>query len=159
MIAAIWAANVLGWPLIQLSIGYVALRLPADLFMRDTWLTAPRQWERGGSWYREVVAVRAWKSSIPDGAAWLGGFAKMKMYSRDPAYLARFLIETRRSELAHWCMFCGLPIFFLWNPPWACCVMTAYALAANLPCILVQRYNRLVLGRVFRTRRRARECV
>ena len=32
--------------------------------------------------------------------------------------------------------------FFLWNPCWADLVMVAYALAANLPCILAQRYNR-----------------
>ena len=75
------------------------------------------------------------------------------------AYLAQFLLETRRAEWAHWCMLGCLPIFFLWNPPWACLVMTAYALAANLPCILAQRYNRIVLDRVVRTRRRALTCL
>ena len=43
-----------------------------------------------------------------------------------------------------------LPIFFIWNPPWARWVMTVYALAANLPCILVQRYNRFTLNRIAR---------
>ena len=48
-------------------------------------------------------------------------------------------------------MLACLPLFFLWNPPWACAVMAFYAIAANMPCIAVQRYNRLVLAR-FRTR-------
>ena len=95
----------------------------------------------------------------PYGAPWLGGFAKQTIHSLDAFYVGQFLLETRRAELAHWCMFLCLPLFFLWNPPWACLVMTAYALAANLPCILAQRYNRIVLYRVVRTRRRAVECL
>jgi glycosyl-4,4'-diaponeurosporenoate acyltransferase len=94
---------------------------------------------------------------LPDGAPWLGGFAKKNLQQRDALYLAQFLSETRRSELAHWSMLCCLPAFFLWNPPWACCVMTAYALAANFPCILAQRYNRIVLDRVLRSRCRTPE--
>jgi hypothetical protein len=40
------------------------------------------------------------------------------------------------------------PIFFLWNPPWACAVVEAYGVAANLPFIIVQRYNRAGLLRI-----------
>ena len=159
MIAAIWAANLLGWPLIHLAIGLAALRLPPHLFARDSWLTAPRRWERDGRLYRDKLAIRKWKAMLPDGAPWLGGFAKKKFSTRDPSYLAQFLLETRRAELAHWCMLCCLPLFFLWNPPWACLVMTAYALAANLPCILAQRYNRIALDRAVRTRQRAQDCL
>lgn len=148
MTALTCAANFLGWPLIHLAIGSVALRLPPHLFARDIWITAPRRWEGGGRLYRDWLAIRRWKSMLPDGAPWIGGFAKKKIRSRDSTYLARFLLETRRAELAHWCMLCCLPVFFLWNPPWARLVMTAYALTANLPCILVQRYNRIALGRV-----------
>src|SRR5437588_9788106 len=121
MIALIWAANILSWPVIHLSIGCVALRLPQCLFADDSWLTASRRWERDGRLYRDVLAIRTWKSMLPDGAHWLGGFAKKRVYRRDPEYLARFLVETRRSEFAHWCMLCCLPVVFLWNPPWACC--------------------------------------
>jgi glycosyl-4,4'-diaponeurosporenoate acyltransferase len=159
MIALIWAANLLGWPLIHIALGFVALRLPPHLFAEDTWLTTPRQWERDGRFYRDWLAIRRWKTLLPDGAPWLGGFAKKRIHSRDSSYLAQFLLETRRAESAHWCMLCCLPLFFLWNPPWACLVMTAYALAANLPCILAQRYNRIALGRVVRIRRRALVCL
>jgi glycosyl-4,4'-diaponeurosporenoate acyltransferase len=34
------------------------------------------------------------------------------------------------------------PVFFLWNPWWSDLIIVAYALTANLPCILAQRYNR-----------------
>ena len=148
MNALVWAANILGWPVVHLGIGFVSVRLPSEFFGSDNWLTAPRRWEAGGRLYRDRLWIRRWKSLLPDGAPWFGGFAKKKLSARDAHYLRRFVLETRRAEIAHWCMLGCLPIFFLWNPPWACCVMTAYALAANLPCILAQRYNRLALRRL-----------
>ena len=159
MIPMIWAANLLGWPLIHVAIGSVALRLPPHLFAHDSWLTTLRPWERDGRFYRDSLAIRRWKTLLPDGAPWLGGFPKKRLNSRDASYLAQFLLETRRAEWAHWCMLCCLPVFFLWNPPWACMVMTGYALAANLPCIFAQRYNRIVLDRVARSQRRTLACL
>ncbi|MFP5227359.1 MAG: glycosyl-4,4'-diaponeurosporenoate acyltransferase [Acidobacteriota bacterium] len=147
MSGLVWAANLLGWPAIHLSVSSVFLRLPSPWFAEDSWLTAPRRWERDGCFYRDRFAIRRWKALLPDGAPWLGGFAKKELRSRDRVYLTRFLLETRRAEVAHWCMLCCAPVFFFWNPPWACCVMTVYALAANLPCVVAQRYNRLVLAR------------
>lgn len=151
MSAPVWLANLLGWPAIHLSVAGVFLRLPSEWFETDSWLTAPRRWERGGRFYHARFAIRRWKALLPDGAPWLGGFEKKELRSHDRVYLTRFVLETRRAELAHWCMLCCLPAFFLWNPPWACCVMSVYALTANLPCIVAQRYNRLVLARVTAT--------
>ncbi len=155
MTALVWAANLLGWPAIHMSVAFATLRLPLDLFAKDTWITSPRHWERDGRPYREWLAICKWKYLLPDGAPWFGGFPKKKLRARDPAYLTQFLIETRRAQVAHWCMLACLPVFFLWNPPWARLVMSAYALAANLPCIAVQRYNRLALDRLVRIRCRA----
>lgn len=152
MITLVWVANILGWPVIHLAISFAVLRVPTQFFARDTWLTTPRSWEQDGDVYRNWFAIRKWKSLLPDGAPWLGGFAKEKLLERKPTALVQFLIETRRAETAHWCMLGCLPIFFIWNPPWARWVMTAYALAANLPCILAQRYNRFTLSRIARIR-------
>lgn len=154
MTALIWTANLLGWPLIHIGIGSVFVRMQPDHFTHDNWLTAPREWEHEGRVYRDLLSIRSWKHLLPDGAPWIGADAKKKIYRRDSAHLAQFQLETRRAEVAHWCMLCCLPVFFLWNPPWACLVMTAYALAANLPCILAQRYNRLALNRVLQSRNR-----
>ncbi len=151
----VWMLNILGWPVLHLIIGFTSVRLPSELFVRDNWLTSPHRWEADGRLYRNLFAIQKWKSLLPDGAPWFGGFAKDRLSSRDPVYLAQFILETRRAEIAHWCMIAVLPVFFLWNPPWACWVMTAYAFAANLPCILAQRYNRIALNRVARHRRPA----
>ena len=155
MTLLIWVANILGWPVVHLAIGFASVRLPSAAFACDNWLTAPRGWEADGRLYRNWMAMRRWKSLLPDGAPWFGGFAKKSLRAPDTHYLQQFILETRRAEIAHWCMLGCLPVFFLWNPPWACWVMTAYALAANLPCILTQRYNRLALHRVVLHRRRS----
>ena len=152
MIARAWAANMLGWPILHIAISFIALRVPSHIFARDTWLTAPRPWEQDGDVYRDWLAIRKWKYLLPDGAPWLGGLAKKKLLSRDPICTFQFLIEVRRAEITHWFMLGCLPIFFIWNPPWARWVMAVYALAANLPCICAQRYNRLVLNRIARSR-------
>jgi glycosyl-4,4'-diaponeurosporenoate acyltransferase len=56
--------------------------------------------------------------------------------------LRLFVRETRRAELAHWwAMCCGL-LFVLWNPPLAAALLIAYGVVANLPFIVIQRYNR-----------------
>lgn|SRR3982750_3300607 len=149
-----YAANFLGWPILQITIGSVITHLPAHLFEQENWLTAQRKWEKNGNVYRRWFAVRRWKNWLPDGASWLGGFPKGKLRSRDAAYLAYFTSETRRGEIAHWCMLLCFPLFFIWNPAWACLVMALYAVVANIPCILVQRYNRAVLVHLSRLRNR-----
>ena len=103
MTAAIWIANIFGWPLIHLTIARIALVLPLDYFVNDNALFVERSWEDGGRTYRRRFAIRKWKSRLPDGASWLGGFAKRRMTRRDRPYLEEFMLETRRAEFAHWC--------------------------------------------------------
>jgi len=135
--------NCAGWPLIQLGLAWAFTRMPAR------WFHAPRPLA-GESWlYREVFHVRRWKDRLPDAAGWFGGgFAKRSLKSTDPDYLRRFIAETWRGELCHWCALAFVPVFFLWNPPWADAVILIYALTANLPCILTQRHNRIRMLRV-----------
>jgi glycosyl-4,4'-diaponeurosporenoate acyltransferase len=142
--AAILTADILGWPILQLSIARASLYFP------ERRLTLHRFPFRFETWeidlYRRMLRIKRWKHLFPDGAAWIGGqFPKRRLALQDPAYLQRFALEARRGELAHWCMLFCFPIFYPWNPPWACAVMTIYALMANLPCIVVQRYNRITI--------------
>jgi glycosyl-4,4'-diaponeurosporenoate acyltransferase len=142
----ILAANLGGWPVIQLVLARLFLRISDETFAHDSWLTRRRGFEHGAKIYR-VLAVRRWKASLPDGGSWLGGRPK-RVVDRTHAGLHALLIETRRAETAHWCMLLCTPIFFLWNPMWACGVMTCYGVAANLPCIIAQRANRIQIARI-----------
>ena len=134
---AIGLLNALGLPALQLGLARLFHELPVAWFEGNPASTGRL------SASRRSRLLRRWKRWLPDGAAWFaGGFPKARLRSRDPAYLRRFLAETRRGEVCHWCFLALTPLFFLWNPPWACGVIVLYALAANLPCIAVQRFNR-----------------
>jgi glycosyl-4,4'-diaponeurosporenoate acyltransferase len=144
---AVILANVCGWPIIQLSIAWGITRLPPRRFMSSSPIDRVSRSE--AEFYRQTLRIRQWKAMLPDGAEWVGGtFPRRKLQSRDADYLYRFVAETRRGELAHWIMMACCPIFFLWNPLWVWAVMVFYAIAANLPCIVVQRYNRAVAWRL-----------
>lgn len=137
--------NVAGWPVIQLVLAWVFTRLPVGWFNPGQ----PFAWERTGRIYERLCGIKRWKDRLPDAARWFGdGFAKGTLAAKDSGYFGRFVRETWRGELCHWAGLACAPVFFLWNPLWADLVMLAYGVAANLPCILAQRYNRARLQRL-----------
>jgi glycosyl-4,4'-diaponeurosporenoate acyltransferase len=141
--------NVVGWLLIQLGLAWGFTRMPAKWFDPNPALA----YEKGGRFYERLFAIKRWKDQLPDAARWFsGGFAKATLSSKEPEYLARFIRETRRGELCHWLAIGCTPVFLLWNPWWGELIIVVYALAANLPCLLVQRYNRIRLVRILAAR-------
>ena len=142
------AVDVAAWLLIQLGVSKIMISIPKERFNPSTWLFRERKWERGGRTY-ETVFIKSWKDHLPDAGLWFkGGFQKKRLSSRSTEFLERFVLETCRGELAHWVVMVPAPLFFLWNRPWVGGLMIAYALLGNLPCLLVQRYNRLRLTRL-----------
>ena len=136
---AVLVANVAGAAVIHAATGYAVHRLPAERLAGDGWLWRCRGWERDGRWY-EHLGIRRWKRRVPEaGALFAGGVSKRSV---GRAGLTRFVIETRRAELGHWLAIACIPVFALWNPPAGVALMAVYELAANLPCIAIQRYNR-----------------
>jgi glycosyl-4,4'-diaponeurosporenoate acyltransferase len=146
--ATLVVVNVSVWPVIHMAVSFVGVRCPEAWFLPARAAFRPRSWERGGRFYERWLAVRAWKPLLPDGAALLrGAFPKKRLAAREPAYLARFARETCRGEAVHWVTLAFAPVSFAWNPAWAGWVMVGYAVLANVPCIIVQRYNRARLLR------------
>lgn len=92
--------------------------------------------------------IRVWKRWIPDAGGTLpGGVRKASLVRRDPESLRRLVLETRRAELVHWLLLPGGLLTALWLPPLAVAVNVLFALAFNLPCLLLQRWNRARLLR------------
>jgi glycosyl-4,4'-diaponeurosporenoate acyltransferase len=146
------AIDALVWATWSAVVGYAAHRLPRARVDHDGPLTRMRPWERGGRIY-ERLRIRRWKDRLPElGDAFRGGVSKRALASHDTRALERFAAETRRAELVHWAIPVIAPSFALWNPPWLLAAMAAYALVANLPCLVVQRYNRGRLVRVIERR-------
>ena len=148
-IAWIIALNVLVWLVIQLGLAWTLTQLSAKSFDAHNRFARPQSWEHDGRVYERVLAIKSWKDKLPDAAGWFrGGFPKAYLGAASPEFLAQFLRETWRGELVHWLALLAVPFFCVWNPWWAVLVNAAYAVAANAPCILVQRYNRARLQRL-----------
>ena len=147
--------DVAAWGALSVAVGYVAHRRPAAAFAEDDVITRLRPFEADGRWYERRLRIGAWKRRIPEaGDFFEGGFSKATLLSRDAAHLERYVAETRRAEVTHWALVASAPLFLLWNPPALAAVHLGYAVAANGPCIAIQRYNRARLLRVLARRRR-----
>jgi glycosyl-4,4'-diaponeurosporenoate acyltransferase len=145
--------DVAVWGAWSALVGLAAHLLPTRWLTRDGFVLCLRPAERDRSVYRRM-RIKRWKDRLPEaGSLFAGGFSKRAMRQRDPAYLERFVVETRRAELTHWWVMLAAPFFLLWNPVALGAVMVVYALAANVPCLLVQRYNRARLQRLLDRRR------
>lgn len=152
--AQLIVVNTLAWPAIHLGFAWGGTRLPPAWFASDAWFFRPTALEQGGAVYERWFRIKRWKGTLPDGAAWIqDGFPKKSLARVDTPYMERFLAETRRSEAIHWAVFCASGLFFLWNSLPVGLAMVAYAAAANLPCIAIQRYNRIRLQRLLARRR------
>jgi glycosyl-4,4'-diaponeurosporenoate acyltransferase len=152
---AIVALDALAWAVWSAAVGYAANRLPLRRLEHDGHLTRLRSWEREGRVY-ERLGIRRWKDRLPElGAAFRGGLSKRSLPSGGTVDLRRFAAETRRAEIVHWGIPLVTPLFTVWNPPWLLGAMATYAVVANLPCLIVQRYNRGRLLRVLARRRRS----
>jgi glycosyl-4,4'-diaponeurosporenoate acyltransferase len=147
--------DCIAWAVISVTAGYVAFRWPTARLAHDGPVTRLRAFEHEGRWYERRWRIRSWKDRLPEAGSFFGGgFSKRALRGRDAAHLRRFVAETRRAELTHWAVLACGPLFFLWNPWGLGIVMVVYAIAANLPCIAVQRYNRARLERVLALRAR-----
>jgi len=145
--------NVAIWLVIHLGSAYFTSWVKPERFNPDTWLYRTRRWEREGQFYAMCLGVKKWKDLLPDGArVSKKGFTKKRMTSRSPVYLNQFITETCRAELCHWLVIAAAPLFFLWNSWQIAILMLPYALAANMPCIVAQRYNRPRLRRAVQIR-------
>jgi glycosyl-4,4'-diaponeurosporenoate acyltransferase len=135
--------DVIAWGIFHTATGYAAYRLDESRLSRDGWLLRPRRFETAGRWYRRWLRIHRWKDKVPEaGAFFRGGVSKRQLPAFDVAGLELFARETRRAELAHWWSMCCGFVFVLWNPRLAAGLLVGYGVVANLPFIVIQRYNR-----------------
>lgn len=143
------ALDVVAWGVVHAATGYAVHRIPVERLRADGWLFRPRRVEDGGRLYTRHLRIKAWKDRVPEaGALFAGGISKRHVTADDAGGLERFVVETRRAELGHWLALLAGPLFALWNPRRAVAPLVAYGIAANLPFVAIQRYNRLRATRV-----------
>jgi glycosyl-4,4'-diaponeurosporenoate acyltransferase len=141
--------DIAAWLIIHMGVSYSMTHIPRRSFDTGFWLYKQRKWEKDGKIYVRIFRLRKWKKRLPDGAAlFKKGFKKKHLKELDNVYLDDFIRETCRAELTHWIMFLFSLVFFIWNPWWVGIMMIVYAIMVNVPCVIIQRYNRIRLKRV-----------
>ena len=146
--------DIVIWFVLHIGIVSIALRIPARLFRPQGFFFRQRQFENDGEFYLKYFKIKRWKRYAPDGADFSKerGFPKKKLNETGNRYLYRFFIETCRAETTHWMLMGVAPFFFLWNRFWVGWFMILYAVAQNLPLIMIQRYNRIRFRHILRRR-------
>ncbi|RIW38965.1 glycosyl-4,4'-diaponeurosporenoate acyltransferase [Bacillus salacetis] len=151
--------NIVLWPVIHLSLSYICLHMDRRYFTKESLLYQEKRWESGGRFY-ERIGIKHWKTLLPDGGGVFdGGFRKKKLAGRDLDYFETFILETRRAEFTHLILIPPALIFFIWNTELVGWIMVVYAFAANIPFIMIQRYNRFRFQRILQQRKQRRACL
>ncbi len=145
--------NVILWPIFHMIISLLTVRIPDQAFLRDQFVLPVKATPQGQHFYEHVLFIRVWKKFIPDGATiFKFGFRKKTMEGNDQSYFNKFILETRRAEFSHVLQMLPMFIFFIFNTWEIAMIMVVYALAFNLPLILLQRYNRIRFLRIIQSR-------
>lgn len=115
----------------------------------------PRAWEQDGVVYQRWFKVKSWKPLIPEaGATSPYKFRKKRLQSLNDDYLHQFILESIRAELCHeLAIVMAVPIVLACTPQVAKWLIL-YTVVMNVPCAIIQRYNRPRLERVLRGRNR-----
>lgn len=105
--------------------------------------------EKGGRIYRRLGVPR-WAAKAPDMSRIVPYMYKKKLVENEsPEDLLRFIRETCVAEITHISLiFCGIAFIPHSKTSYGTVFMIIYALS-NLPYILIQRYNRLILVRLY----------
>ncbi len=131
------------WAAMPTVLTFLCIAIPDRFFSPGRFYFRSYGWEKGGEIYNRIFAVKRWKFLLPDGASIVkGGYKKKNITDFSIQNLRKFCVESCRAELLHVLVFAFFWIFGYFVPPNALFYMFLYALVTNLPCVLVQRYNR-----------------
>lgn len=125
-------------------------RLPSR-FQPDRFPFRAWKWEKGGRVYGKLH-IDSWKKLVPDMSRLLPDMVRKELPASGAvtaAQASQLVQETCRAEVVHdaSCLL-GLACLWLW-PGWGgAAVVLVWVLLANLPFILIQRYNRPRLVRL-----------
>ncbi|WP_332298823.1 glycosyl-4,4'-diaponeurosporenoate acyltransferase [Mammaliicoccus sciuri] len=138
------------WFITQMFIVQIGLRIRDKWLVRDFRYFKSGSLEQNGQLWQKLVKVKCWKDHLPDGQMIQSDIVSKSHYnqSSDITNIEKFVIETKRAELVH--LLSILPIVvFIKSKKSIKVINIVYVVIANVPCIIVQRYNRPKLQRIY----------
>lgn len=133
-----------GWPLLLALIAAEFLgSFIANMFsynnlahMRPAFRT--RKFEKNGQFYQRVFRIKLWKDYVPA----VGRFDKKHLEEPTPFYISKYLLESLRAELTHiFGFFFAINIMLVTRGEFDIQILL-FACLLNLPCYMIQRYNK-----------------
>lgn len=100
--------------------------------------------------YEKIFKIKKWKDKIPQFVI-KNGFSKKNIQNFNLEYLKKFIAETYRAEIDHLICCFSVPVLFLINNLKnikLSCIISGLIIIGNLPCMLIQRYNRFRIRRI-----------
>jgi len=140
--AVLIALNSLGWFIVVFLSGFLWRKASLNSFDCHRFPFRTYGFEKQGKVYEEKLKIKRWKAMMPEAGGVFRGFGKRRVRYRNVSYLKAFAKETCRAEIVHYSIMAALPLFIIWNPPLSLLIMMPIVVAGNLPCIIIQRYNR-----------------
>ena len=137
---------------------FVGQALPRKCFDAEKPPYKAAKWEKGGKVY-ERLGIKHWKDIVPDMSRIMPDMVKKKLTSENKERgMDTLIAETCVAECVHWGLIVlSFGILFWWRGLWAAVFLLVYNIFGNLPCIIIQRYNRPRL--VMLEQRRKRRAV
>ena len=133
----------------HLAVLLVCRVLPSSFFDCKRFFYKPRKWEKNGKFYVKCLKIKKWKDHLPQYVA-EGGFSKRKLESFkkiNEEYIEMFITETCRAEWNHCVCSLYFVVSFLINDWPYSLIFSLIPIVANLPFLIIQRYNRMRLMR------------
>jgi glycosyl-4,4'-diaponeurosporenoate acyltransferase len=142
--------NLLVFILISIALTFICEKIPDRICDYKKWMFRERSWEKGGRVYERLFRVKLWKSKVPDISDFMKWrFSKKHLAKLNDKYLYTFLVESCRSEFTHWMIIFSTTLFGFWTDIPTVTITFLVACFLNLPYIIIQRYNRPRLRKLF----------
>lgn len=129
---------------------YLGNALPRAWFAPERFPYKPWKWEKDGQIYK-AIGIQTWKDKVPDMSKLCPDMVRKEVAGRPTAESTwRLIQESCVAEFVHFAlMIASLFVLRIWPGPWG---WVAYALCilGNFPFMLIQRYNRPRLVRLYK---------
>lgn len=128
----------------------LGLIIPKSCLHYDSFPFDDFSWERGGRFYN-IFCVSRWMEKLPDMSKIIPYMFRKKLDTRmDKENILLFINETCMAELIHWILIFSAPLLMIFVDGITGVVFMLLYAFCNIPFIMIQRYNRPKLVRLYK---------
>ena len=125
--------------------------LPRKRFHYDAWPYKPYAWEEDGMFYNRVLRIRKWRKYLPDKSKAVKSMYRKSLGTRfSESHVERLIQESCVAEFVHLMLILSSPFIAAFMDGRAALFCGIAFAVGNVPFVLIQRYNRPKLIKLYR---------